>query len=97
MNATDLCSILPQVAAPMCRIMSDPLAAYVLVALRPSKFFIFLLFLTKHQKDMYTIAEALSANLADRPFPEGIANIPADAIHEIACLVSEIYMGVARR
>lgn len=97
MNATEICLILPRVADPLCRVMSDPAAAYVLVGLPPSKIAIFSLFLTKHKEDMYLIMDTLSANLADRPFPEGIANIPADAIHEIACLVSEIYMGVARR
>ena len=97
MTTTEICSILPRVADPLCRIMSDPAAAYVLASLHPSKLAIFSLFLTKHKEDMYSIIDALSADLADRPFLDGFAKIPAEAIHELACLVLEIYMGVTRR
>ena len=97
MNAADTCNILPRVAAPLCRMLLDPVAAYILVACKPRKLTIFPLFLSKHRDDMYTIMEALSVDLAGRPFLEGVASIPAKTLHELACLVSDVYEGIANR
>lgn len=94
MNADAICSLIPHVAEPLCRVLLDPFAAYVLVFLKPSKLAMFPLFIANHRDDMYAIAKALSADLADKPLPEAIAMIPANEIHELACLITDIYGGM---
>ena len=97
MNAEELCALLPRVADPLCRVLLDPVAAYALVFMKPCKTAVFLLLLTKHRNDMLSIMEALSVDMADRPLPEAIAQIPANRLHELSCLIADIYGGIASR
>lgn len=97
MNTTELCAVIPRVADPLCRVLNDPIAAYILVSLPPSKLSIVPLFLTNHREDMFTIMDALSADVAGRPFPEAVAMIPAAQIHELACMIAGIYEGAMRK
>lgn len=90
----DLLSVIPRVAEPLCRVMNDPLAAYILVTLNASRLAIVPLFLTKHRGDMFSIMKALSVDMAGRPFPEAVAMIPAEKIHELACMIAGIYRGM---
>lgn len=96
MNTTELCSVIPRVADPLCRVLNDPIAAYILVTLPPSKVSMVSLFLTSHREDMFAIMEALSVDLAGRPFPKAVAMIPAEKIHELACMIVGIYEGAMR-
>lgn len=97
MNAEELCALLPRVADPLCRVLLDPVAAYTLVFMKPSKAAIFLLLLTKHRDDMLSIMGSLSVDMVDRPLPEAIAQIPADKLHDLSCLIADIYGGIASR
>lgn len=94
MNTDTICRLIPRVAEPLCRVLLDPFAAYTLVYLNPSKIAMLPLFISNHREDMRVISEALSVDLADKPLPEAIAMIPANEIHELACLIADIYGGI---
>ena len=90
MTTLSLCSVISRVAEPLCRVLMDPYAAYVLSAIPPCNLAIVPLFFSKHRADMYAIMEGLSVDLAGKPFPVAVAMIPADTLHELANMVAGI-------
>lgn len=92
MSISILCKNLSETAKPLCRILADPAAAYVLTVLPPSKTFVLLLLLTGHRSDLFEVIEAISGDLKNKPFCEAVARIPAKKIHELARMVSGSYL-----